>query len=32
MKNKFIRFCNWAQANWLALVIFLTIIWMMFLC
>lgn len=32
MKNKFLSFCNWAQANWLALVIFLTVIWMMFLC
>lgn len=27
MKNKFITFCNWAQANWLALVIFLTVLW-----
>lgn len=32
MKTKFLAFCNWAQANWLALVIFLTIVWMLFLC
>ncbi|MBU2702894.1 hypothetical protein Ga0466249_004029 [Sporomusaceae bacterium BoRhaA] len=30
MKNKFIRFCNWAQANWLALIIFMVIIMLCF--
>lgn len=32
MKSRFMKFCSWAQANWLALVIFLTVVWMLFLC
>ncbi|MBU2702264.1 hypothetical protein Ga0466249_003391 [Sporomusaceae bacterium BoRhaA] len=32
MKNKFIRFCNWAQANWLALIIFMVVLMLIFLC
>ncbi|SFM41464.1 hypothetical protein [Pelosinus propionicus] len=32
MKNKLISFCNWAQANWLALVIFMVVLMLLFLC
>jgi hypothetical protein len=31
MKNKFIAFCDWAQLYWLALVVFMTLLWMAFL-
>lgn len=32
MKDKVIRFSAWAQKNWLALVIFLSVLMMLFLC
>lgn len=32
LKEKFVAACNWAQEYWLALVVFLTLIWMAFLC
>jgi hypothetical protein len=32
LKNKFLIFCNWAQANWLALVIFMVVLMLSFLC
>ena len=32
MKDKIVRFSRWAQKNWLALVIFLSVLMMVFLC
>lgn len=32
MKEKLIRFGKWAQHNWLALIIFLAVVMMAFLC
>lgn len=32
MKNKIVRFSKWAQANWLALVIFMVILMLLFVC
>lgn len=32
LMNKILIFAGWAQANWLALVVIMTIIWMLFLC
>ena len=32
MKDKIVRFSRWAQKNWLALVIFLSVLMMLFLC
>lgn len=32
MKEKILRFTNWAQANWLALVIFMIVLMLLFLC
>lgn len=32
MKDKIVRFSAWAQKNWLALVIFLSVLMMLFLC
>lgn len=32
MKNKILQFSNWAQANWLALIILLIILMMLFVC
>lgn len=32
MKEKLLTFCNWAQANWLALVIFMVILMLLFVC
>ncbi|MBP2629904.1 MAG: hypothetical protein H6Q70_532 [Firmicutes bacterium] len=32
MKNRILAFANWAQTNWLALVIFMTVILMILLC
>lgn len=31
MKNKIVRFAEWAQANWLALIIFMVLVMMIFL-
>ena len=32
MKDKIFRFSNWAQANWLALIIFMVIVMLLFVC
>lgn len=32
MKDKVVRFAKWAQKNWLALIIFLSVLMMLFLC
>jgi hypothetical protein len=32
MKEKLISFCNWAQANWLALIILMVVLMLLFLC
>lgn len=32
MKEKFLRFTEWAQKEWLAIVIFMTIVSLFFLC
>ena len=31
MKTLILSFANWAQKNWLSLIIFLTLLWMIFL-
>lgn len=32
MKEKILKFANWAQVNWLALIIFMVIIMLIFVC
>jgi len=32
MKKKILIFANWAQANWLALIIFMVIVMLLFVC
>jgi hypothetical protein len=32
LKNKILVFSNWAQANWLALIIFMVIVMLLFVC
>ncbi|GMB01086.1 hypothetical protein [Pelosinus sp. IPA-1] len=32
MKNRIVAFANWAQANWLVLIVFMVVVMLLFVC
>ena len=32
MKNKILRFATWAQSNWIALIVFMIVLMLVFIC